>query len=148
MVKTKRNKRGGQSTTMSTSSKMGGSRRRGRGGSNCSSYKMGGSRRRGRGGQDMGYGAASTGVSNMASGVESTMSNVGNTASGFFSNIGSSLSGAVNYVKQKSGLGSSNTGTMGGRRRRRKGGQAEVVGFNEQWDVQGPAVGGRRRRKH
>ena len=110
--------------------------------------KMGGSRRRGRGGQDMGYGAASTGVSNMASGVESTMSNVGNTASGFFSNIGSSLSGAVNYVKQKSGLGSSNTGTMGGRRRRRKGGQAEVVGFNEQWDVQGPAVGGRRRRKH
>ena len=94
----------------------------------------------------MGYGAASTGVSNMASGVGSGVSNMASGVGSAVSGVGNWFSSAYDKTKKAIGMGSS-TGAMGGRRRRRKGGQAEVVGFNEQWNMQGPAVGGRRRRK-
>jgi len=110
--------------------------------------------RRRRGGQTNVYGSTTAAVGT-----------VGNTASNFFSNIGSGLSNAWNSTKKAvSGVTSSNAApAMGGRRRKRRGGQmfpmnksggsrrkrrgGQPVGFDELWNVQGHAMGGSRKRK-
>ena len=93
--------------------------------------RVGGSRRRHRhGGQLQGM---QTGVSNMANGVGSGIGNAANKVTGFFSGL---------WDKTKKAVSGSPTGG----RRRKHGGQ--VVGFDDMWNQPGPAVGGRRRRKH
>ena len=92
--------------------------------------------RRRRGGQMDVYGSTT-----------SAASTVGNTASNWLSSIGSGLTNAWNSTKKAvSGAIPSNAAApaYGGRRKRRGG---QPVGFDENWDVQGPAKGGSRRKR-
>jgi len=105
----------------------------------------GGSRRSRHGGADDQYGMS---ASNVASG---TGTSVGSGIGSFFSNAWNSTKKAAEGLKgQVTGSAGSNGYTMGGRRHRRKrGGNGNVVGFDDMWRQPGPAVGGRRRkRKH
>lgn len=100
--------------------------------------RAGGSRRRHRrGGQFQGV---QTGVTNAASGVGSAVGSVGSSVGNAANTFGSWVSGV--WDKTKKAVSGS---TMGGRRRKHGG---QVVGFDDMWKQPGPAVGGRRRRKH
>lgn len=110
----------------------------------------GGSRRRRHGGVGDQYGMPSS-VSNIASGVGSSVDSVGSSIGSFFSNAWNSTKKAAEGLKgQVTGSTGTSGYTMGGRRHRRKrGGNGNVVGFDDMWRQPGPAVGGRRRkRKH
>ena len=104
----------------------------------------GGSRRRRHGG----YGMS---ASNVANGLGSSVDSVGSSIGSFLSNAWNSTKKAAEGLKgQVTGSTGSNGYTMGGRRHRRKrGGNGNVVGFDDMWRQPGPAVGGRgRKRKH